>query len=83
MTQEDLSHIFFSPMSVVETRILLLIYSILPMPAEHGFSKYHPPHVGTVFSESCINPAEYLLGPVIQWTHYMNTFRSNYKGCSN
>jgi hypothetical protein len=66
MIQEDLSHIFFSQAWFVETRILLLIYSVLPMPAVHEFSKYHPPHVGTVFSGSCINPAEYLLGPVIQ-----------------
>jgi hypothetical protein len=66
MILEDLSHIFFSPTCVVETRISLLTYSTLPMPAEHEFSKYHLPHVGTVFSESCINPAECLLGPVIQ-----------------
>jgi hypothetical protein len=64
--EEDLSHTFFSPTWAVETRILLLIYSTLPVLAEHEFSKYHLPHVGTVFSTSCINPAEYLLGPVIQ-----------------
>lgn len=69
---EDLSHIISFPTWVGETKILLLIYSVLPVPAEYEFSKYHPPHAGTVFSVSCTNPAEHLLKPVIQLTKCYN-----------
>ena len=68
MFLEGLSHIIFFPTWAGETKILLLIYSALPAPAEHEFSRYRLPHVDTVFSESCTNPAEHLLKPVIQLT---------------
>lgn len=71
MKLEDLSHISFSPTWVGETGIWLLIYSTLPMPTEHEFSKYHLLHVGTESSKSCTDLAEYLLEPVIQSTRHL------------